>query len=185
MQCSEAEGLLSPFLDDEIGGSERVDLERHLSACAACRGKLAALSAIQGAVRRVSEEKLPPRFSAELASRLRGAAGAPSRSSRARRLLWPLGVAAAGLLAFGVWASGPRTPPRAPAVARTASPAASPRVERPIVLSAPASDCGLDRLQGIDLSSPCATADSCGLQSAVAGWGAASTGAAPRACVGG
>jgi len=55
MNCQEARESLSTLLDGDIGLTERVPLELHVSACADCREKLADLQA----VRLVADEPAP------------------------------------------------------------------------------------------------------------------------------
>ncbi|HZI02628.1 MAG TPA: zf-HC2 domain-containing protein, partial [Archangium sp.] len=49
--CERFIPLLSPYIDGELAPTERVNVERHLSACKACTGRTADLRAESGLLR--------------------------------------------------------------------------------------------------------------------------------------
>ncbi len=50
MECSQASGRLSAYLDGEIAAAERGAIEQHVRACPACEAELAALRRLQEAL---------------------------------------------------------------------------------------------------------------------------------------
>lgn len=47
MRCRTAKRLLAAYVDGELGDSQRIQVETHLRACGACRGRAAALRALE------------------------------------------------------------------------------------------------------------------------------------------
>jgi anti-sigma factor RsiW len=108
MTCAEIEGLLEPFVDDELEAAEAAALRSHLAECPACSAELALAERIRTGLRTLPE--LDP--SPSILERVRAQAAAesakvvplvrPFRPARAvRRWVIPAAVAAAlaGLLA--------------------------------------------------------------------------------------
>ena len=67
LPCPEARGLLSPYLDGAVTGTEMLALEQHLSGCAACERHYASLRETQRLLAGVARPKAP----ADLGLRLR------------------------------------------------------------------------------------------------------------------
>jgi len=51
MDCLQLQGVLSAFLDDRVGASERRAVEEHIQECAECGARLAGLVAVRGALK--------------------------------------------------------------------------------------------------------------------------------------
>lgn len=49
-QCARTEKLIQLYVDDRLSQGQTVDLQRHLSECAACRAELGALVSLRGAI---------------------------------------------------------------------------------------------------------------------------------------
>ncbi|QSQ25618.1 zf-HC2 domain-containing protein [Pyxidicoccus parkwayensis] len=58
MTCQELERLLYPYLDGEFQPEERVDLETHLSGCAACQRRVEEEQQMQQALRRAARHSV-------------------------------------------------------------------------------------------------------------------------------
>lgn len=97
MTCSELEPLLDPYLDGEFTSADSIDLERHLSRCAACAGRVQGLLSEREALR----AKLHESMNSTLApSSLRTSVVSGLRDERRRlvRVQWAKGSAAAALV---------------------------------------------------------------------------------------
>ncbi|HEY0840491.1 MAG TPA: zf-HC2 domain-containing protein [Vulgatibacter sp.] len=112
--------ILSAWLDGEADDAERVVIEPHLGACAACRARLEKLEALDGALRSLPLAAEPPATS--FAWILRGLAAAsrsqgwraPARTAWRTLVKTATGVAAAGILvALMVMEPSTGTPTRA------------------------------------------------------------------------
>ena len=131
---------LSEYLDGDLPGSERLELEAHLVACAECAGSLAGLREVVGRARRLEHtapaEDLWPAIAARIgaeAGTISGARASAARSRARRGFLDRLGgsftlsvpqatFAAAALMVIAgasVWMAlgrGPIPAPRGPAI---------------------------------------------------------------------
>lgn len=116
MRCSEARRRLSLAMDDRLSGTERAELEVHVSACEACRSEAALWRGAQGSLRSLGPARVPAGLAQRaLAAALsaEGDARAPSETrgmlawfSELFRFAWPVAgvatAAAALLLALNV-----------------------------------------------------------------------------------
>jgi hypothetical protein len=59
LQCPQAKGLFSPYLDGAVTGTEMLALQSHLSDCAACNGEYQALRRTQQLLTGVGRPKAP------------------------------------------------------------------------------------------------------------------------------
>jgi len=128
---------LSDYLDADMAAAERVALEAHLQACAACRGVLADLRAV-GEAAAVLETPPPPRdLWPGIVAQIRGD-GAPVLAFEPRRARWPLprlAAAALVVVALGTagvwltWAPGPGPGAQGTAGTQVVRTAALPAVE--------------------------------------------------------
>jgi hypothetical protein len=59
LQCPQAKGLFSPYLDGAVTGTEMLALQHHLSKCAACDGEYQALRQAQQLLTSVGRPKAP------------------------------------------------------------------------------------------------------------------------------
>jgi len=53
---------IEPYVDDELSGAERIELERHLETCPACREDLASARAVVHELRALPELRCPDRM---------------------------------------------------------------------------------------------------------------------------
>ncbi len=58
MTCQELDRLLYPYLDGEFQPEERMDLETHLSGCAACQRRVETEKQMQQALRRAARHSV-------------------------------------------------------------------------------------------------------------------------------
>src|SRR5687768_2641675 len=98
MNCDRANNLLSAYADGELDAGERVDVEGHLSTCAACRSAAEALRLQDADLRRAFAPRR--RAAAAVAERLElespaGPSPAPARTGATGRRWWGVAVAAA------------------------------------------------------------------------------------------
>ncbi|MGZ6144136.1 MAG: anti-sigma factor family protein [Myxococcales bacterium] len=97
MSCADAAPLVELEIDGELDARATLELEQHLSSCAACARRRGELLALRAAVREgVPRFELPPRLPARIFSAVR-----PRRR-------WPVALAAASMaaaLAVGVFAT--------------------------------------------------------------------------------
>jgi anti-sigma factor RsiW len=96
--------LLSAYLDGEITPTERIDVDRHLGACEACRDEVRGLAAARAAVR--SLPMLEP-----AAGLIPESEPAAVRRFPRRRLAWAAAAVVAGALGIGVMTGGDTTSP--------------------------------------------------------------------------
>ena len=74
-QCHKVQGLLSPYIDGQIGSSERDRVESHLEECQVCRRELESLRATVNLLHRVAVVSPPRSFAlAEVDAKRRPAA---------------------------------------------------------------------------------------------------------------
>ena len=81
MKCTDAKGLLSPYLDGAVTGTEMQGLERHLDGCAACMREYKALRQTQQLLTSVGRVKEP----SDLGLKLRLAISREAAESRRPR----------------------------------------------------------------------------------------------------
>jgi len=108
MRCRQAQRLMTSAVDSELEPRQQQALDRHLTACAACRQELAATRTMLDVVARLpAEMPLPPRLEEATLRRMRDAARA-ERSERQPTPWWrslslpALTLAAAAVLALAV-----------------------------------------------------------------------------------
>ncbi len=70
-KCSKVKTLLSSFLDGELKGEVKVDVELHLAQCPDCRNELALLKADREVLTSVSVPELSPYFLTKTFARIR------------------------------------------------------------------------------------------------------------------
>jgi anti-sigma factor RsiW len=115
MTCAERRPTLLAYLDDELGSSERAELETHLAGCEACRAALAAQRRLSGALASLTPIEPPRDFEARFWARVArdedppGAVGWRERFF-SRRLALGLGGAAAAAIALVLALRGPAEP---------------------------------------------------------------------------
>jgi hypothetical protein len=63
--------LLTDYQEDALPLSERLEFERHVTVCPACRGYLSQMRTVLGAAARVGEPGLPPADEAALLAAFR------------------------------------------------------------------------------------------------------------------
>jgi RNA polymerase sigma-70 factor (ECF subfamily) len=73
--CPDILGLLSQKLEGEISGDLCAELERHVAACPACRGRCDSLRASLDVCRRAGKTPVPPRVERSVRAELRRALG--------------------------------------------------------------------------------------------------------------
>lgn len=83
MTCERIEGLLSAYLEGELGAAERAEMESHLAACPACAGILAGLREATGAMAAFPEAAPSPALLARLY-------GIPESKAEKKRWLRPV-----------------------------------------------------------------------------------------------
>ena len=72
MNCRTCQRELSAYLDGEVSGARRAEIEAHVAGCAACRQRLAALQQIAAGVRALPRLQPAPQFVADVRRKLRG-----------------------------------------------------------------------------------------------------------------
>lgn len=114
MDHTRAEALLSPYLDSQVTGAARADIEAHLASCPTCQATLEAYQAIDRRVSRLRGRGPSIPVAPDVMRILRG--GKPVAASRPRRRAWLLApllvlliVAAGGVYALS--ARGNKTGP--------------------------------------------------------------------------
>ncbi|HXT01055.1 MAG TPA: anti-sigma factor [Elusimicrobiota bacterium] len=113
MRCEEASELLGALADGELEPARRAAAEAHLSACAACAGRLRALRGLSSAVRAEAPyHRAPADLRARVERALRGSRG-PALSSWRARVAPGLAGAAVGFACalFALRAAPPASPP--------------------------------------------------------------------------
>jgi predicted anti-sigma-YlaC factor YlaD len=107
MNCSRFEREIYEYLDGSLSPRAQAAAERHLSGCAACREALIqerqTARSLSIKFRRATDSlQLPPQFGHRVLAALAVKHGAPDTRSGivlfCRRLVWPLAVAASGLV---------------------------------------------------------------------------------------
>ncbi len=69
--CEDVVRLLTDYEEDALPLSERLDFERHVAVCPACRGYLSQMRAVLGAAGRAGEPGLTPADEAALLAAFR------------------------------------------------------------------------------------------------------------------
>jgi anti-sigma factor RsiW len=153
MECTEASGWLSAWLDGELEPAEARRVEEHLAGCERCRRERALLAATSRAVRALPPETVSDGFDVRLRRRLATERTA-QRLLRARVPAFTLGAAA--VLVLTVFAVSRRSDTPRPPVASIpfAWVARAPEL--------PGFDCRVGSAERCRVDAPCATARSCG-----------------------
>jgi anti-sigma factor RsiW len=154
MECVEAFGRLSAWLDGELEPAEAREVEAHVAGCESCRRRRELLAAASQAVRGLSPETVSEGFDDRLRQRL--IAEATARRRRGVRFpmsLVAMGAAAVLLVAILGKPRGRDVPPLVGSAAAARTVRAVPR---------PAFDCRPDLVASCRTDGPCATARSCG-----------------------
>lgn len=139
MNCSRAQKLIALYVGDDASGRKSRRVETHLEACAACREFAARLQASQNALRELRGEAVDEAVLRQIRQQVLarvGRAGYPLGGLP--RWRWAYALAAALMLAAGVWFLPRREPPvpMPRKVARTpAAPLAAPAA-RPVPMQA-------------------------------------------------
>ncbi len=115
MTCAERRPTLLAYLDDELGSSERAELETHLAGCEACRAALAAQRQLSGALASLTPIEPPRDFEARFWARVARDEDPPAgvgwrERFFGRRLALGLGGAAATAIALVLALRGPAEP---------------------------------------------------------------------------
>lgn len=99
MPCDEMRDRLSPYLEGELGESERKALEAHLGECADCAALLAVLRESVASLRTAPEAEPPPRLARKIQQAVTEKAAERSRPRTAWGWTWmPAFAAAASFL---------------------------------------------------------------------------------------
>jgi anti-sigma factor RsiW len=69
--CEDVVRLLTDYQEDALAVSERVDFERHVAVCPACRGYMSQMRAVVAATRASGGPGLPPADEAALLAAFR------------------------------------------------------------------------------------------------------------------
>lgn len=118
MNCLSKEEL-TDYLFSQDRSIDRAGMEKHFSACAACRAKIETLEQLKAAAASVAPAPVSPDFTARLMRKVReqeaapGAAEVPAFFPRLFRPAWGVALAAfLGILVLGAaYLAGRRTPP--------------------------------------------------------------------------
>ncbi|MEO0004457.1 MAG: zf-HC2 domain-containing protein [candidate division WOR-3 bacterium] len=101
MKCAKVKRMLSSFLDGELKGKAKLDLEAHLTQCSDCRNELAGLKADRELLSSVSVPELSPYFLTRTVARIREL-NDQKEWVWARRLVYQAGAAVLVLLGIGL-----------------------------------------------------------------------------------
>jgi mycothiol system anti-sigma-R factor len=100
-QCAEVERFVDAWLDGEFAPEDRVELERHVAACADCAKRVRFQSEFKRALRAaVPRPKAPADLRARLAAALDRE---PAPNQRWRRTAWKVAPAAAAVVLLGTF----------------------------------------------------------------------------------
>src|SRR5712692_5751431 len=108
MECGEMHPYVEPYADGELGVSELAAVEAHLTACLACRDRVAEHRQFRQLLRRQPREAASPELRARVVRAVR------ARAVRQAVRPWLLAPVAAAVLIAVVVASGLRVPGLAP-----------------------------------------------------------------------
>ncbi|MDA8163904.1 MAG: anti-sigma factor [Desulfobacteraceae bacterium] len=72
MKCAKVAKSLSPYVDGELGETERREVETHLAQCGRCAGELAEARRLQQLLSQAERFAAPPGFRAEVMARIDG-----------------------------------------------------------------------------------------------------------------
>jgi anti-sigma factor RsiW len=100
MNCRKHEGLLVSYMDGRASAAERVEVDRHLLACAACRARVEEFGRLWNVLADAPALPLSSAFDARLLNRI---AGEPQPSWRDWLPAPRLAFAAGLLLLLSVW----------------------------------------------------------------------------------
>lgn len=120
MDCTGFRKYVGAFADGELEVEQNLEALEHLNMCPACASRVTAVNSLKPALRRAYGDVTAPRHLHErVLSALEAEVGsrdAPAYASAVRRwrsrLMVPIGVAAALLVAAGMWQYWPRSEPR-------------------------------------------------------------------------
>ncbi|MEO0068953.1 MAG: zf-HC2 domain-containing protein [candidate division WOR-3 bacterium] len=101
MKCAKVKRMLSSFLDGELKGKAKLDLEAHLTQCSDCRNELAGLKEDRELMSSVSVPELSPYFLTRTVARIREL-NEQKEPVWARRLVYQAGAAVLVLLGIGL-----------------------------------------------------------------------------------
>ena len=110
MTCAERREALIAYLDEELGATERAELENHLEGCEACRAALEAERRLSSALAALPSVEPPRDFEARFWARVAREREAPAgffERLLTRRLALTLGGAAAAVVAIVLALRGP------------------------------------------------------------------------------
>lgn len=122
MNCVEAERLFDAYLDGELSGALRLELDAHRLRCSICQQKLAMMDACEHII---GTDPRGPRLSADFTDRVMAAVSdkAQVMAETRRRQRWMIGAAVAlqaaavvGAIVFWPALTGRGTTPRQPAM---------------------------------------------------------------------
>lgn len=120
MRCPKADKLMSPYIDGEISGLERYDLEAHTRECRRCAEKLEALEKMHALFEKAGHYNAPYGFSTKLLARAgseeKAAGRVPVYLRLAEAALFML-VVASGILSGNFLVSRPAPARSAPLTA--------------------------------------------------------------------
>ena len=121
MNCHRARQLISPYLDHQLSGRERLALQDHLAVCASCDRERQSIRQVKLVLRGLAEPRLPrdfsptdfsQRFSATVSLRLEQPDGEmpgwrvmllpPPRPQRGRRLATALALSCLTVVSFAL-----------------------------------------------------------------------------------
>jgi anti-sigma factor (TIGR02949 family) len=93
MRCADVEKLVQPFVDGEVDGPERADLERHIASCVACSQQVAFQESFKAGLRsRLRVPAPPPELRARVLDALDRADALGQGPARPARRLWPFAL---------------------------------------------------------------------------------------------
>lgn len=102
LTCAQVDGLIEPWIDDELPATKAARVAGHCAACAACHDEADRARALRASLRRLPELQPPARVMAEVRLAALTDRHHPQPGSRHRAKIAAAAIAAAGLLA--VWA---------------------------------------------------------------------------------
>jgi anti-sigma factor RsiW len=111
MRCERARDLISPYLDDELGGRDRAAVATHLGACAGCARLALDLRRVAESIAKGGRRRVPTTLLARLRANLAAAQRVEGQAPRSQRfpalagMAWraSLVLAACALTACATW----------------------------------------------------------------------------------